>query len=144
MRAVGEASYLIPLNWTGFRGQTFWDWLNLLVLPAAVTITVALADMRARRPQARMRPYQKAIVAALSAGWIVTVIGGYALRWPCGGSGLATPEILYGAGSGYSCRWCSPTLLLPTLLNWVSGNAAGRDSAAYQAATATAAPRTSP
>ena len=73
------AGYLIPLNWTGFRGQTLWAWLNLLVLPAAVTITMALADMRARRPQARLRLYQKAIIAALAAGWIITVIGGYAL-----------------------------------------------------------------
>ena len=38
------AGYLIPLNWTGFRGQTLWAWLNLLVLPAAVTITMALAE----------------------------------------------------------------------------------------------------
>jgi hypothetical protein len=39
--ALVIAGYLIPLNWTGFRGQTLWDWLNLLVLPAAVTITMA-------------------------------------------------------------------------------------------------------
>ena len=49
------AGYLIPLNWTGFRGHTLWDWLNLLVLPAAVTTTMALTSMRARRPQARLR-----------------------------------------------------------------------------------------
>ena len=115
------AGYLIPLNWTGFRGQTLWDWLNLLVLPAAVTITMALADVRARRPQARLRPYQKAIVAALSAGWIVTVIGGYALRWQWTGYAGNT---VWG-WLGILLPLVFPTLLLPTLLNWVSGNAAG-------------------
>ena len=48
------AGYLIPLNWTGFRGQTLWDWLNLLVLPAAIT-TVDGADQHAS-PAARRPP----------------------------------------------------------------------------------------
>jgi hypothetical protein len=137
------AGYLIPLNWTGFRGQTLWSWLNLLVLPAAVTITMTLAGVRARRPQARLRPYHKAIIAALAAGWIVTVIGGYALQWQWTGYagdtewdwlGILLPPVF-------------PPFLLPPLLKWVSGNAAGRASAAYQAATtrtATAAAGTTP
>jgi hypothetical protein len=126
------AGYLIPLNWTGFRGQTLWAWLNLLVLPAAVTITMALADMRARRPQARLRLYQKAIIAALAAGWIITVIGGYALQWQWTGYAGNT---VWG-WLGIFLPLVFPTLLLPPLLKWVSGNAAGRASAAYQRATA--------
>jgi hypothetical protein len=126
------AGYLIPLSWTGFRGQTLWDWLNLLVLPAAVTTTVALASMRARRPQARLRPYHKAIIAALAAGWIVTIIGGYALQWQWTGYAGNT---VWG-WLGIFLPLVFPTLLLPPLLKWVSGNAAGRASAAYQAATA--------
>ena len=137
------AGYLIPLNWTGFRGHTLWDWLNLLVLPAAVTTTMALASMRARQPQARLRPYQKAIIAALAAGWIVTVIGGYALRWQWTGYAGNT---VWG-WLGILLALVFPTLLLPPLLKWVSGNAAGRASAPSQAAvarTATAAAGTSP
>ncbi len=132
------AGYLIPLNWTGFRGQTLWAWLNLLVLPAAVTTTMALASRRARRPQARLRPYQMVIIAALAAGWIVTIIGGYALRWQWTGYAGNT---VWG-WLGILLPLVFPTLLLPPLLNWVSGNAAGRASAAHQAAvahTATAA-----
>ena len=75
------AADLIPLNWTGFRDQTLWDWLNLLVLPAAITTVMALTSTRARRPEACLRPHHKTIIAALAAGWIVTIIGGYALRW---------------------------------------------------------------
>ena len=137
------AGYLIPLNWTGFRGQTLWAWLNLLVLPAAVTITMALAGVRARRPQARLRPYHKAIIAALAAGWIVTVIGGYALQWQWTGYAGNT---VWG-WLGIFLPLVFPTLLLPPVLKWVSGNAAGRASAAYQAATtrtATATAGTSP
>ena len=83
------AGYLIPLNWTGFRGQTLWDWFELLVLPAAVTITMTLTSMRGRGSKACLRPYQNAIIAAL--------------------------------------------------LRWVSGNTAGRASAAHEAAAARAA-----
>jgi len=126
------AGYLIPLNWTGFRGQTLWAWLNLLVLPAAVTITMALAGARARRPHARLRPYQKAIIAALAAGWIITVTGGYALQWQWTGYAGNT---VWG-WLGIFLPLVFPALLLPPLLKWVSGNAAGRASAAYQTATA--------
>jgi hypothetical protein len=126
------AGYLIPLNWTGFRGQTLWAWLNLLVLPTAVAITMAVASMRARRPQARLRPYHKAVIAALAAGWIVTVIGGYALQWQWTGYAGNT---VWG-WLGIFLPLVFPTLLLPPLLKWVSGNAAGRASAAFQVATA--------
>ena len=102
------------------------------MLPAAVTTTMALASMRARRPEARLRPYQKAIIAALAAGWIVTVIGGYALQWQWTGYAGST---VWG-WLGIFLPLVFPTLLLPPLLKWVSGNAAGRASAAYQTATA--------
>lgn len=31
--------YLIPLDWTGFRGNTLWDWFELTLLPLVVTAT---------------------------------------------------------------------------------------------------------
>lgn len=119
--------YLIPLAWTGFTGQTLWTWLQLLVLPAAVAVTVALTSMHVL-PATILRslsPYLKAILAALAVGWLVTVIGGYALGW---------------AWTGYSGNtlwdWCQllllplllPTVLLPMLLKWITGNAAGHAS----------------
>jgi hypothetical protein len=137
------AGYLIPLNWTGFRGQTLWGWLNLLVLPAAVTTVMALTSTRARRPEASLCPYQMAIIAALAAGWIVTVIGGYAPQWRWTGY----PGHTLWDWLGMLLPLAFPAILLPPLLKWVSGNAAGRASAAYQAAmarTVIAAARTSP
>jgi hypothetical protein len=126
------AGYLIPLKWTGFHGQKLWNWLVLLVLPAAVATAMTLIDMSARGSKIRLHPYQKAIVAALSVGWIVTVIGGYALHWTWTG---------YAGNTLWD--WLSmllplvfPIILLPPLLKWVSGNAAGHASTAQEAALA--------
>jgi hypothetical protein len=93
---------------------------------------MALAGVRARRPRARPRPYQKAIIAVLAAGWIVTLIGGYALQWQWTGYAGNT---IWG-WLGIFLPLLFPTLLLPPLLKWLSGNAAGRAGAAYQAAMA--------
>jgi hypothetical protein len=132
------AGYLIPLKWTGFQDQKLWNWLGLLVLPAAVAVAVTLLDMSARRVKIRLGPYQKVIIAALAAGWIVTVIGGYALQWKWTGYVGKHPRTLWD--------WLAlllplvfPIILLPPLVKWVSGNAAGRASAAREAAVAPAA-----
>jgi hypothetical protein len=126
------AGYLVPLNWTGFRGVTLWQWFVLLVAPAAVATTTALASMHLRGAKVWLRPYHKAIVAALAAGWIVTVIGGYALQWKWTGYagntlwdwlGMLLPLVL-------------PIIVLPAVLKWVSGDAAGRASQAHQAVIA--------
>jgi len=38
------AGYLVPWNWTGFRGNTAWDWVKLLLLPVVVpTVLVPTA-----------------------------------------------------------------------------------------------------
>ena len=42
------AGYLVPVSWTGFSGQTLWNWIELLVLPAALAITAALAGRGGR------------------------------------------------------------------------------------------------
>ena len=126
------AGYLIPLNWTGFRGQTLWDWLNLLVLRPRSRPPWRWPACEPGGQQARLRPYHKAIIAALAAGWNVTVIGGYALQWQWTGYAGST---VWG-WLGIFLPLVFPTLLLPPLLKWVSGNAAGRASAACQAATA--------
>jgi hypothetical protein len=119
------AGYLTPLPWTGFQGQTLWNWFELLLLPVAVACTVALVSRRIHPVKAlrMLRPHHKVISAAVGSGWVVTVIGGYGLQW---------------AWTGYSGNtlwdWFQllllplvfPTILLPALLRWVTGNAAER------------------
>jgi hypothetical protein len=124
------AGYLVPINWSGFYGMTLWNWIEMLALPAALAITAALTGRGIRYRGRLLRPYEKGIVIALVAGWVVTVIGGYALRWTWTGyvgntlwdwlQKLLAPVIL-------------PAIVLPFLIKWVSGNAAGRAARAHEA-----------
>lgn len=34
------AGYLVPWSWTGFRGNTAWDWVKLLLLPILVPLVL--------------------------------------------------------------------------------------------------------
>ena len=129
------AGYLVPLNWTGFRGQTLWNWFELLLLPTALATTMTLTSMGVAQSKVlrSLRPYQKGIMAALAVGWIVTVIGGYALRWTWTGYADNT---LWDWLQLLLLPLVFPTILLPALLKWVSGNAAGRASEAHEAVVA--------
>jgi hypothetical protein len=43
--------YLVPWTWTGFTGNTLWDWVELLVVPFALPVTVAVVlHHSAQRP----------------------------------------------------------------------------------------------
>lgn len=126
------AGYLVPLSWTGFGDQKLADWLQLLLIPAAVTMTMAMISRRGRLPRGRwLRPYHVMIAAALVIGWIITLIGGYRLGWTWTGyAGNPQPP---HPNLGNLWDWLAlllpivfPVLLLPPLVKWVTGNAAGR------------------
>jgi len=121
------AGYLIPLRWTGFQGQTLWNWFELILLPIAVACTVALASQHIHPVKAlgMLRPHHKVISAALASGWVVTVIGGYALRW--GWTGYSG-NTLWDWLQLLLLPLVFPTILLPALLRWVTGDAAARAS----------------
>jgi uncharacterized membrane protein len=38
--------YTIPWAWTGFQGNTLWDWLGLIALPLAVALAPVADEMR--------------------------------------------------------------------------------------------------
>lgn len=38
LAALIVGSYVIPWTWTGFKGETIWDWLNLLLLPIGLAV----------------------------------------------------------------------------------------------------------
>ena len=124
------AGYLVPISWTGFSDQKLWNWIDLLVLPAALAIAAALTGRRIRYQGRLLRPYEQGMVIALAAGWIVTVIGGYALRWTWTGYSGNT---LWDWLEMLLVPLVFPTILLPFLLKWVSGNAAKRAAMAHEA-----------
>jgi hypothetical protein len=39
--------YIVPWAWTGFYGNTLWDWLELLALPLAVALAPLCGELRA-------------------------------------------------------------------------------------------------
>lgn len=43
--ALVAGGYLVPWRWTGFRGNTVWDWIRLLLLPILLP-TVVLPFVR--------------------------------------------------------------------------------------------------
>ncbi|MGH2850988.1 MAG: hypothetical protein ACRDLP_10260 [Solirubrobacteraceae bacterium] len=112
------AGYLAPLVWTGFRGQTLWDWLTLIVLP--VTLTTVRAWPTTGR---EIRPMHLTAAASLAVGWIVTLIGGYALGWTWTGySGNTLWDWLQLLLAPIAIN----IFVVPALIRLVSGNVAER------------------
>jgi hypothetical protein len=120
------ASYTFDWGWTGFRGKTLWDWLELMVLPLVLAfLPLWLATRHTMHPRWRLAGL--AVVVAFA----VCVIGGYGLGW---------------AWTGFSDNtlwdWLHLLLvpfLLPAGLAWMSvrlreEEAAGREAAAIPAA----------
>ncbi len=69
--ALVSAGYLWPLRWTGFTGNTLWDWLELMLLPLVVATTSLWSAATMRR-----RPYLTFGLVGLGV-FVVLVIGGY-------------------------------------------------------------------
>jgi hypothetical protein len=70
------AGYLVPWNWTGFRGNALWDWINLLLLPLVVATFPLWPEIR---QELRMRHHL--VLGLLLAGFAVAVVGGYVWGW---------------------------------------------------------------
>jgi hypothetical protein len=70
------AGYLVPWGWTGFVGNTLWDWLNLAALPLAVALIPVLVELR---PDWGRR---HAAALALAVGvFVAVVVAGYLAPW---------------------------------------------------------------
>ena len=108
------AGYVVPLSWTGFRGQTLWDWLTMLVLPIAITTATVWPKTGRNFP-----PVYRAVAAVLGAAWIVTVIGGYAAGWSWTGYGGST---LWDWVQLLLAPIAITTFVVPELIKTVSGN----------------------
>jgi hypothetical protein len=70
------AGYLVPWAWTGFRGNTLWDWLNLGALPLAVALIPVLVELRSdwgRR--------HAALLAVGAGAFLGLVLAGYLAHW---------------------------------------------------------------
>ena len=90
--------YLVPLDWTGFRGNTLWDWFELTLLP--LVVTAAPVWVRANRVQRRH---------LLVAGTALAVFAVFVL------AGYTVPLLWTGFRDNTAWDWLK-LLLLPVLL----------------------------
>jgi len=68
-------SYVVPWDWTGFTGNTLWDWLSLLLLP------IAIISVRFLRAERTLTWAHYVSAAVLVAGFAVLVFLGYVAPW---------------------------------------------------------------
>ena len=68
--------YLGGWAWTGFRGNTLWDWLHLLVLPVVLALLPLWLRTRSRLELVWLLTF-----AATAVVFLVLVLGGYVLGW---------------------------------------------------------------
>jgi hypothetical protein len=87
---VVPAGYLVPWAWTGFVGNSLWDWLNLVALPVAVALMP--------------------LAIAIRAGWSATH------TWIAAGAGLVFGAIVLG---GYLVPWGWTGFTGNTLWDWL-------------------------
>jgi uncharacterized membrane protein len=74
--ALVTVGYLVPWAWTGFAGNTLWDWLNLVALPLTVALMPVYREVRQRWNARHSR--LTAVVLGLFA---VAVLEGYVGDW---------------------------------------------------------------
>jgi hypothetical protein len=70
------AGYTIPWAWTGFVGNSLWDWLNLIALPVTVALIPVAVEMRL----VWTRRYSL-IALAGAAVFAAIVLGAYLGKW---------------------------------------------------------------
>jgi uncharacterized membrane protein len=109
------AGYLVPLAWTGFPGNTLWDWLGLLLLPAAIASAKFLLSMLRR-----LEPAHHWGIATVLLGWSLTIAGGYAWHWTWTGYQGNT---LWDWLQLLLLPFVVPTFLLPAAIAWMSDQA---------------------
>ena len=72
--AIG--GYVFNWKWTGFKDNTLWDWLHLLILPVVLT---AVTIWFTNRPNWRVE--WTMLLAGVALVLVVLVIGSYAFNW---------------------------------------------------------------
>jgi hypothetical protein len=74
--ALVVAGYTIPWDWTGFVGNTVWDWLGLALLPLTLSMLAAFEfDVRS------VKGHHIVFIIAFVVTIAVLAVGGYTQGW---------------------------------------------------------------
>jgi hypothetical protein len=73
--ALVLAGYLMPMPWTGFTGNTLWDWFSLALLPAVIATSTLW------RSPARWTGRHVGLLASGAVLAAVVVAAGYLVPW---------------------------------------------------------------
>ncbi len=68
--------YFFNWTWTGFQGNTLWDWLQLLVLPLTLTTATTWFSKGTT-----WRKEWSAFLVLLLIALVVLAVGGYGMNW---------------------------------------------------------------
>jgi hypothetical protein len=68
--------YAIPWGWTGFRGNTLWDWFNLVFLPLTLVLIPWFVELRNH-----WEPRHTIVAGVLVTVFLALVAGGYLGSW---------------------------------------------------------------
>jgi hypothetical protein len=115
--AVGFAllvvlGYVLPLRWTGFPGNTLWDWLELLVLPLAIVLIPVWIEL-----SEGVQPVHMAVGTAAVVLLVVALIGGYGYGWAWTGFGGNT---LFNWMQLLIAPLLLPIVLVPFVAKWMT------------------------
>jgi hypothetical protein len=99
--------YAVPWNWTGFRGNTLWDWFGLIFLPLSLVLLPPLLDLRRR-----WRAHHSMVTLTGVIAFIALVAGGYLAKWTWTGF---TGNTLWDWLNLLFLPLLLPTLVLPAL-----------------------------
>jgi hypothetical protein len=110
--------YVNPITWTGFRGQTLWSWLTLIILPMSI-VTVRMW------PQSGRDVHRGHLVgvAVVCAALVTTIIGGYWAGWSWTGYAGNT---LWDWLTLVLAPVAVTTILVPSMVRLLTGAAAER------------------
>ncbi len=72
--------YGLHWRWTGFPGKTLWDWLELVVLPLAVTARPVWMELRKG-----LHLRERLVLVALCLAFVFVSVGAYVWHWQWAG-----------------------------------------------------------
>lgn len=74
-------AYALDWEWTGFPGNTLWDWLQLLLVPLALNAATIWYSGGGRLPLSERRLFRLGLSIALALVVLVVIAAAYRFRW---------------------------------------------------------------